>query len=242
MTREEEKEAIIAAKSGDSAGQEKIIKENMGLVKSLAARYYKTGYDPEDIIQLGAIGLFKAIRKFDFSFNVRFSTYAVPMISGEIKRFLRDDGIIKVSRSVRELNARIMKFNGEYEKKEGKSPPVSYTAKALGVSAEEVIYAMNALSPVVSLDGAPEEDGAAVLGRVEDKKAFSEEKITDRIMINDILNSLKPRERAIIIMRYFMGMTQCEAAEKLSVSQVQVSRTEKKILAFLRDKCITEPE
>ena len=240
MTREEERAAVIAAKSGDRDGQEKIIKENIGLVKSIAARFSVRGYEREDIIQLGMIGLFKAVEKFDISLGVRLSTYAVPMISGEIKRYLRDDGIIKVSRSVKELNRKITAFNAEYGKKEGKSPSLSYTAKALGVSEEEVVYAMNAHTSALSLDEpSGDGDGISAFERIEDKNTFSEEEITDRLLVNDILKSLKPRERKIIIMRYFMGMTQSRVAEKISVSQVQVSREEKRILSALKEKCIT---
>ena len=240
MTACEETKALKAAQEGDRESQEKIIRENIGLVKSIAARFYNRGCEPEDIIQLGMTGLFKAIGKFDFSYGVRFSTYAVPMISGEIKRFLRDDGIIKVSRSVRELNMKIAAFNREYEAREGGSPSVSQTAKALRISEDSVIYAMNAPFYALSLDEEDSERGTGSVEQIEDKQAFSEDQITDRLLINGILSSLKPSDRQIIIMRYYMGMTQQQVADKLSVSQVRVSRREKKILAAIKDKCITD--
>lgn len=240
MTSREEMDILKAAQAGDPECREKIVKDNTGLVKSIALKYHNGRYDFEDIVQLGMLGLLKAIKKFDFSYGVRFSTYAVPMISGEIRKFLRDDGIIKVSRSVKELNAGITAFSREYELRHGESPTLACTAKALGVTEESVVYAAGAPSFVYSLDGAPEDGDVGIAEKTEDKNSFSEEKITDRILINDILSGLKPRDRQIIIMRYYMDMSQEEVAKKVSLSQVQVSRIEKKILEAARKKCIID--
>ena len=238
MTEFEEKQLLTEAKNGDEHSKEIIIRENTGLVKSIAKRFFNRGYDAEDIIQLGMMGLVKAIEKFDFTYEVKFSTYAVPVITGEIKSFLRDDGMIKVSRSTKELYISIKNFMCEFEEKNGRQPFVSETAENLGVSAEDVVYAISSAQTVCSLDDNKDDESYSPGERIEDSSALSEENITDKLLVNELISSLKARDRQIIVMRYFMGMTQSEISKKLSLSQVQISRLERKILTAMKEKCI----
>lgn len=227
---------LKAATNGDEKCQEQIISENTGLVKSIAKRFFNRGYDPEEIIQLGMIGLYKAIKNFDFSYEVKFSTYAVPMITGEIKRFLRDDNFLKVSRATREQAAFIYEKSSEYETANGVSPSLSELSEITGYSLEDIVFALNSSSSVTSLDSLiNDESDSSMLNRIEDEASYFEEKTVDKIMISHILGTLKPRERQVIILRYYSGLTQKEISEKIGVSQVQVSRIEKKVLEKLRE-------
>jgi len=220
-----------------SEAKEQIIKENTGLIWSVAKRFTNRGYDLEDLFQIGSIGLLKCIAKFDLSYEVRFSTYAVPMIIGEIKRFLRDDGIIKVSRPMKETAVKARYMQDTMIKREGRVPTVSEIADAIGVDVEQLVIALEASMEVESLySPVSQPDGSELylidkLGENED----SERSLVDKIALKQLIGKLKPKERQIIMMRYFHDKTQTEIAKEIGVSQVQVSRIEKKVLKSMRE-------
>ena len=225
---------IKRSHKGDKDARNILAQQNMGLVYTVARRFNGRGCEMEDLIQIGSIGLLKAIYKFDLSYDVRFSTYAVPMIAGEIKRFLRDDGMIKVSRSVKELAARAVAVQERLRRQTGREPGVQEIARELGVDAEEVALAFDAGRPYLSLSESRfEEDGAP---RVEYLSDPGEELRTlDRLLLKELLLRLDARERQIIVLRYFKDRTQSQIADVLGVSQVQVSRLESRILKKLRE-------
>ncbi len=232
FNKEKTLELIKAAQSGDESAKTKLIEENFGLVLSIAKRFYGRGYDADDINQLGAIGLLRAIEKFDTSQDVMFSTYAVPVILGEIKRFLRDDGPIKVSRSIKQTASAIAHFVETEQKSGGEAPKVTDIASALGIDIEDVIVAQEATQPLESIFSM-RDNGER---KLEDflKTDNEESDILTKLDIKIAISSLPQKEQAIIIMRYFFDKTQKEVAKKIGVSQVQVSRLEKKILEKLR--------
>lgn len=223
---------IKLAQSGDASSKNLLVEENMGLVLSIAKRFYNRGYDVDDINQLGAIGLLHAIEKFDISQNVCFSTYAVPLILGEIKRFLRDDGLIKVSRSIKQNANLIAHFIENEQKTFGRTPGIEDISKALGLDVEEILTAQEATRAPESIFS-ERDDGTR---RLEDflKSDIEESMLLTKIDIKTALASLQERERIIIVMRYFLDKPQKDIAQKLGISQVQVSRLEKKILEKLR--------
>ncbi|MDR3092259.1 MAG: SigF/SigG family RNA polymerase sporulation sigma factor [Clostridiales bacterium] len=226
---------ITAAQAGDSAAAEKLVRENAGLVWSIVRRFSGRGYEAEDLFQVGSIGLLKCIRKFDSEYGVKFSTYAVPMIMGEIKRFLRDDGMLKVSRPIKELAQKAKYAQERLSHEFGRSPTTEEVAKSLEVSVEELVLALEAGFAVESLYGAaaPNERESCLIDRqpAQDKSV----EMVDNIALRQIIGSLPKKERQIIIMRYFMDKTQTEVAKVIGVSQVQVSRIEKKALKYLRE-------
>lgn len=227
-------ELIEKAKQGDAQARERIVQENMGLVWSVAKRFYNRGHDPEDLFQIGSIGLLKAIDKFDMTFGVQFSTYAVPMIMGEIKRFIRDDGIIKVSRGLKELFHKIIAVRDLYVKEEGREPSVNEIADKLGVSMEEVVMAMDAAATPDSLQKESGQDDQRLLqDRIEGDGDF-EGDVTTKLALQQALGRFKPRERQIIMLRYFGQKTQVQVAKMIGISQVQVSRIEKRVLEDMR--------
>lgn len=231
---------LEAARNGDEEAQAGLIKENTGLVWSVARRFLGRGYEAEDLFQIGCIGLIKAVRKFDMSFGVRFSTYAVPMIMGEIKRFIRDDGMIKVSRSIKELAIRALGVKETMIRESGAEPTVKEIAKRLGVSAEELAAAMEAGARPESIDAAPTGDaqgGKALVDRLECKTDYENE-IVNRILVRRLISEFDERERRVIILRYYKQKTQSAIAEMLGISQVQVSRIEKKALEIMRERLI----
>ncbi len=223
---------ISLAQSGDELSKTSLIEENIGLVLSVAKRFYNRGYDIEDINQLGTIGLLKAIMKFDLSQNVRFSTYAVPVIMGEIKRFLRDDGPIKVSRSIKQTATQIAHFVETEEKIRGHSPRIEDISKALGLTVDEIIAAQEATRSPTSISAEIDNND----GKLED--FLSDNTCSDVLLtkldIRNAVSSLPQREKTLISMRYFLDKSQKDVAEKLGISQVQVSRIEKKVLEKLR--------
>ncbi|MBR4890986.1 MAG: SigB/SigF/SigG family RNA polymerase sigma factor [Clostridia bacterium] len=232
-------ELIKDAQKGNAFSKETLVKENMKLIFSVAHRFSGKGYETEELCQVGAIGILKAIDKFNVAFGVAFSTYAVPYILGEIKQFLRDNGPIKVSRDIKDLGAKISHVIEETEKTEGRCPGIVEIAKSLGVSPEEVAQAQEAMSPPKSFF-APIKDGTGILSDVlADTK--DENLIIDKLDLKSALLSLDKRERYIIVMRYFKDKSQSEIAKKLGISQVQVSRLEKKILNEFRSRldCIS---
>lgn len=226
------------AKDGDESATALLVEQNTGLIKSVLRRFNGRGFETEDLFQIGAIGLIKAIRRFDLSFDVQFSTYAVPMIMGEIKRFMRDDGIIKVSRSLKELSIKASSVREALIRENGEEPTVSEIAKQIGATPEEIAAAFEATARPESLytkSGDGDKDGQALIDRLESPHSL--EKITvDKLLITSLLKEFPQREQKIIILRYFRQKTQSQIADLLGISQVQVSRLEKKILAKMREK------
>lgn len=221
-------ELIKKAKCGDEAAREKVIVNNMALVWSIVRRFTNRGYEAEDLFQIGSIGLMKAIDKFDMSYDVRLSTYAVPMIIGEIKRFIRDDGIIKISRSIKENNWKIKQAAGRFADANNREPTVEELVCATGLSKEDIVIAASAVKEPEYID---REDYKGLELRLEDDK----EEVINQILLEKLLGELKENERKLIEMRYYQEKTQTEVAKMLGMSQVQVSRNEKKILAKLRN-------
>ena len=237
LSFEETLRHIRNAKSGDEKSKEILIKHNSLLIKSIVQRFLGKNVDYDDLYQLGSIGLLKAINNFDEKFGVKFSTYAVPMIIGEIKRYLRDDGEIKVSRIIKMQAREINKFVENYEVKFGKSPDVDAISAALKISKEDVVLALDSSKMPVSLytsvdDG--EDKGQALIDKIPSN--FSEDEHIDSLYLKNLLATLNERERKLIILRYFRDKTQGEVAAILGVSQVQVSRLENKILTRLKEK------
>ncbi|MCD7819090.1 MAG: SigB/SigF/SigG family RNA polymerase sigma factor [Lachnospiraceae bacterium] len=222
---------------GDKEAREQLVEENMGLVFTVVHRFPERGCDREDLIQIGSIGLIKAIDNFDVSFHVCFSTYAVPMITGEIKRYLRDDGMIKVSRLLKESAAKAWRAKEFLERQTGEEPTLDEIARETGIAPEELVMAMDAASEVESLNQTVYRgDGTPVLleDRLPDKKDPNEEML-NRMLLTQLLQLLEPKEQTLIRMRYFDNMTQTQVAGRLGMTQVQVSRAEKKILRRMRE-------
>lgn len=229
---------IPLAKAGDEKAMNRVIEMNLPLVSSISKKFLNRGYDYEDIFQIGSIGLVKAIKNFDASFNVKFSTYAVPMIIGEIKRFIRDDGIIKISRNVKSL-ARKLHFDKEQLTKElGRDPTIEEISKHSGVAKEDIVFAIESSTGLQYLyDTIHQDDGAPVL--LIDKlseKGVEDTDMIDKIALKEALRSLDTKSRQIIMLRYFKDKTQVQVAKLLGISQVQVSRIEKKVLVVMRKK------
>lgn len=228
---------IILAKNGDNNAKEQLINQNSPLIKSVIKKYLNKGIEFDDLYQLGSLGFLKAINNFDDSFGVKFSTYAVPMIAGEIKRFIRDNGIIKVSRSIKQLNIKINRFIENYISKNQQSPQISIIAKEFNMTEAEIVYAIDASNKPVSLFTLVGDEGGKeqyLIDKVEDDKSL--DKQMDNELLYNIIKELPPREKKIIILRYFRDKTQKDIANELGVSQVQISRLESKILEKLKDK------
>ncbi|MDO4345461.1 MAG: SigF/SigG family RNA polymerase sporulation sigma factor [Eubacteriales bacterium] len=228
---------IQRAHEGDKAAREQLVEENLGLVFTIVKRFTGRGTEAEDLFQIGSIGLIKAIDHFDLSYDVKFSTYAVPMITGEIKRYLRDDGMLKVSRSLKETASRTASARESLEKLLGREPTVEEISKEMGISREEIVLAMEAAADVESLQKPVYQgDGTAIYleDRLEEKENMSE-KVLDGIVLRQVMEKLEPEEQFIIIMRYFKDKTQSQVAQMMNRTQVQISRLEKKILKKMRD-------
>ena len=230
----DQKELLRRVAEGDSAAVDELVQKNLGLVHSVVKKFSNSPYEAEDLFQIGSMGLLKAIHKFDLSFDVRFSTYAVPMILGEIKRFLRDDGPVKVSRGLKELAIKVRSVSEMVQKQTGNAPSVTELSAMLGKSAEEIVLALEAAVPPESLYGGSDEEGSASAIDKVAQKGGGETEIVDKIALREVIGKLKARERQIIIFRYFKNKTQSEVAKMLGISQVQVSRLEKKILEQMR--------
>ena len=232
-------ELIRKAKAGDKNAQSFLVEKNIGLVWSMVKRFQNRGYETDDLFQIGCIGLIKAINKFDDSFEVKFSTYAVPMIIGEIKRFIRDDGIIKVSRSLKEI-ANKTRITKEIMSKElGREPSINEMSVRLKISPEELVMAMEAgYAPesLFSTIGEGDNSPMLLIDKINGENNLSEVELIDKIALRQIVETLRPREKQIIILRYFKEKTQFQIAKLLGISQVQVSRIEKKILEDIRKK------
>jgi len=231
-------ELIALARSGDVNSMNKLIEMNLPLVSSISKKFLNRGYDYEDIFQIGSIGLVKAINNFDLTYNVKFSTYAVPMIIGEIKRFLRDDGMIKVSRNVKSLARKIYFYKEVLTKKLKRSPTIEELAEYADVDKEEILFAIESSNSLQYLyDTIHQDDGAPVL--LIDKlseKSVDDGNLIERIALKEALSSLDNKARQIILLRYFKDKTQVQVAKMLGINQVQVSRIEKKVLAEMRRK------
>lgn len=228
-------EAISLAKSGDAQAREYVVTNNIGLVWSIVRKFLNRGHEADDLFQIGCIGLIKAIDKFDETYGVRFSTYAVPMIMGEIKRHIRDDGIIKVSRSLKEISVRARSAMDRLSKELGREPTVNEVSEAVGVPADELVMALDATVVPESINAVVTDDGKE-LESIIDGGENMEQAVINKIAVKEALMNLEPRERQIIVMRYFKDKTQAQIAAQLGISQVQVSRIEKKVLSRMRDK------
>lgn len=234
ISHEETMRLIALAQKGDSDACTTLIVENTPLLKSIIKRYLGKHVEYDDLLQIAGIGLLKAIKNFSTEFNVRFSTYAVPMILGEIKRHMRDDGYLKVSRSVKSISAKIMRYVEE-RSKQGEEPTIDELSQHFEMDAADVVFALDATRLPVSLyEIASDKDGkqSELIDRIptdEDKKMI------DSVILKDMLSKLSEREQKIVILRYFRDMTQGEIAQKLGVSQVQISRMEYKILQKLKE-------
>lgn len=229
---------IEEAQSGSESAKEKLVEDNMRLVTNIAKRFYGRGYDVAEINQLGAIGLIRAINNFNTELGVAFSTYAVPVILGEIRKFLRDDGPIKVSRNIKEIALKVSYFIEEETKQKGVAPKILDISSALGISPEEIITAKDACSKPCSINSEVSDEGKTLAELL--KSDQDENTLITKIDVKDAINSLSEREKNIIIMRYYMDKTQTYVAKKIGVSQVQVSRLEKKILVKLKRQLMCE--
>lgn len=224
---------IRLSRSGDPSAKEILITENSGLIWSVARRFLGRGVESDDLYQLGCLGFLKAVDGFDLEFGTQFSTYAVPKIAGEIRRFLRDDGAVKVSRSLKEQAAVIKATRSQLTSTLGREPTVSEISESCGITPEEIATAETATAGTESINREMGEDGFSLENVLTDTE--SEEKMVEKIALRQAINKLPEREAMVIQLRYFHGLTQDRVSRVLSVSQVQVSRIEKKALAHLRE-------
>ncbi len=225
---------LALARAGDKTAQNKIVDDNLGLVYTVVKKFLGRGYESEDLFQIGCLGLVKAISRFDTSFDVAFSTYAVPMIMGEIKRFIRDDGIIKVSRSIKELAIKALALRENIIKETNAEPSIKELAEHLGVAPEDVAIAMEAGLKPESINAPLGDDNTKTLADQIESDDDCEAKVINKILIDELLKKFDERERKIIILRYFKQKTQAQIASVLGISQVQVSRIEKKVLGLMK--------
>ena len=228
---------VNLAQNGDENAKTILVNENSPLIKSVIKIYRNKGVEYDDLFQLGSLGFVKAINNFNESFGVKFSTYAVPMIAGEVKRFLRDDGSIKVSRALKTLNIQIEKYIQEYRQSHIDSPSIADLAKHFGVDEEEIVYAMDSRKALLSLDDKQDEtnpNSRSIMESIEDTNHT--ENLIDNIVLKDLIRELPDKDKKILALRYFEDKTQSEIAGILNVSQVQVSRLENKIINKLKNK------
>ena len=237
LSHEETLKLISMAQKGDEQAKQKLVNENSPLIKSIIKRFVGKGIEYDDLFQLGALGFVKAINNFQTEYNVKFSTYVVPMIIGEIKRFMRDDGAIKVSRAIKRLNLQINKFVESYVKEHGEKPSIETIAKNFDLPCQEIVFAMDSAKMPISLyTPFEEEEDKSLL--VVDRFAQNNqtEELFDNIFLRDTLKNLNARDKKIILLRYFRDKTQSEIAKELGISQVQVSRLETKIIERIRER------
>jgi RNA polymerase sporulation-specific sigma factor len=225
---------LEAAKQGDNEACTRVLEENSGLIWSIVRRYYGRGVDPEDLYQLGCVGFIKAVRGFDPDFGTQFSTYAVPKIAGEVRRFLRDDGSVKVSRGVKERSTTIRMARDHLEHTLGREPTLSELSQVTQLSIEDIAAAETATLPVTSLQMESGEDGFTLESVIGNEGI--EENLVERLSLRSSIDSLPEREQQVIFLRYFKNLTQDKAAKVLGVSQVQISRIERRALDALRRK------
>lgn len=236
LTNDETFALLEQAKKGDDLAKEQLISFNSPLIKSIVKRYLNKGIEYDDLYQLGAMGFVKAINNYDPTFNVKFTTYAVPMIAGEIKRFLRDDGTIKVSRSIKYTAIQIKNFINEYNKQHLNNPTIEIISKSLKIDENDVILALEANVSPLSINEKLNNDNETntIADKISDN--FSVENFINKLALKEIIESLSVREKQIIVMRYYLDKTQSEIAKELGVSQVQISRIENKVLTEMKDK------
>lgn len=240
---ENDAKTIKKAQEGDKFELERLIRQNNGLIWSIVKRFYGRGYDAEDLYQIGCMGFIKSIKRFDTTFEVKLSTYCVPYILGEIKRFIRDDGPIKISRSTKDLAIKIKELQKEYSKK-GKDISIEQIAKELKLSKEDIIFAMESSNTVESFeanimkDSSSDDKKISLIDRIATDKN-EEEVITNKLVLQDIIEKLENKEKEVILLRFFKEKTQTEVAKILGITQVQVSRIERKTLARMKQKLIS---
>lgn len=240
---ENDAKTIKKAQEGDKFELERLIRQNNGLIWSIVKRFYGRGYEAEDLYQIGCMGFIKSIKRFDTTFEVKLSTYCVPYILGEIKRFIRDDGPIKISRSTKDLAIKIKELQKEYNKK-GKDISIEQIAKELKLSKEDIIFAMESSNTVESFeanimkDSSSDDKKISLIDRIATDKN-EEEVITNKLVLQDIIAKLENKEKEVILLRFFKEKTQTEVAKILGITQVQVSRIERKTLARMKQKLIS---
>jgi RNA polymerase sporulation-specific sigma factor len=230
------RELILLAQGGDESATERLISENIALIKSIALKFRDRGTEFEDLMQIGTIGMLKAITSFQIERGTAFSTYAVPLIVGEIRRHLRDDGLIRVSRGYKRTGITIMREKNRIMSEEGREAGIGELARLAGVSVEEAAIAIDAVSPITSLsDNVYGEDSKTYDSVIPDRESADEfENLNDRISLSQAINKMPPEWRKIVLLRYYRDMTQQEVANVMGLSQVKISREEKKIMSFLR--------
>ena len=236
LTQEETKELFKKMKSGDKDAREKLINGNLRLVLSVIQRFCGRGENADDLFQVGCVGLIKAIDNFDTSLDIQLSTYGVPMIIGEVRRYLRDNNMVRVSRSVRDLAYKVLQAKEKLTKETGKEPTIDEIAKELNVEKEEIVLSLDAIQDPVSLQEPVFNDGTdnlSIMDQVKDKKN-TDEMWAENITMNEALKKLTDKERMIIDKRFFLGRTQMEVAEEIGISQAQVSRLEKTALEHMK--------
>ena len=229
-------EDIVRAQEGDKSAMEKLITDNNGLIWSIVKRFKDRGYEVDDLYQIAVMGFIRAIKKFDTSFDVKLSTYAVPYILGEVRRYTQTEGPIKISRSIKELLCKIADVQNEYLRN-GKEATIEQIAKEVGVTREEVVIALESKVPVNSIyeNESSDDDGISILDRIS-TGVDEQSVITNKIAISDLINKIKEKEKQVILLRYYRGKTQTEIAEMMNINQVQVSRIERKVLDFMKRK------
>ena len=231
-------EDIIMAQSGNQEKMTELITNNSNLIWSIVTRFKDRGYELQDLYQIGCIGFIKSIKKFDKTFDVKLSTYAVPYILGEIKRFIRDDGPVKISRSLKELSCKIKVIQKEYLEKNGKDLKIDELAKILRVPKEEVVVAIDSTNSVESIDkNINDSDDLCLLDKVKSNKD-EEKEIIDKIIVKDLISKLDEKSKKIIMLRYYRGITQSQIANLMGTTQVQISRAEKKILNEMKQELL----
>ena len=226
-------EDLRAARTGDREAAGRLIEENSGLIWSVARRYFGRGADPDDLYQLGCLGFLKAVEGFDEDYGTRFSTYAVPKIAGEIRRFLRDDSIVKVSRGVKEQAAQIHSARQRLEQRLGREPTLSELSRETGLAPEDIAFAETATGPAESLQRESGEDGFTLELVLGDYGA--EERLVEHVALRAVIEKLPEKERQVVALRYYHGMTQQSCARVMRVSQVQISRLERRAVEHLRE-------
>ncbi|WP_096188549.1 RNA polymerase sporulation sigma factor SigF [Evansella halocellulosilytica] len=236
LNDKEVKQLIKDAQNGDQAARDRIVNVNTRLVWSVVQRFLNRGYEADDLFQIGCIGLIKSVDKFDLSYDVKFSTYAVPMIIGEIQRFLRDDGTVKVSRSIKESANKIRKMKDELSKTLGRVPTINEIAEKLEMTPEEVVFAQEASRQLTSIHETVYENDGDPITLLDQISDDDDMKWFDKLALRDEIDRLAEREKLIVYLRYYKDQTQSQVAERLGISQVQVSRLEKKILMQLKEQ------
>ena len=234
MEKEETLNLIKAAQGGDKSASEQLLTLNSPLIKSVIRRYKNKGVEYDDLYQLGCVGFIKAVKNFSTEYEVRFSTYAVPMIAGEVKRFLRYDGPVKVSRGTKSAARKIARFVDEYKRDHGESPTVDKIAKQFDLEPQEAVFIMDSCKYPVSIYDSNDDNSKSLIDKLQTSE--NEDEKLDKMMLKKIINELSPRDKKIILLRYFADKTQSEVARVLSVSQVQISRLESKILGRIRSE------